>query len=240
MATSAAPAAAARPASRPVDIIVAGWAGLLHAVLAIVASAALTGEIDQPSWSAAPSEIVAFYQAADFDATYMTGVLMVATSFLLLFVFLVVVADLLSWIDRVPRWTVWLIVGGAGLEMAFGIFGYLATFAAAVFRADHGGLADASALALHDLRFAFYWLDLPAMALWMLPLGIAIIRSSLLPHWIGWAFAVNAVALLPAFFMSPAVWDPLSGLPLVWVVALSGWVMLRSRRVASHLSGSRE
>lgn len=233
MGAPASPGEVALSGSTPVGGMIAGWAGLLHGVLAIVASVALTGEIDQPSWTAEAAEIVSFYRGADFDITYVTGVLMVAASFLLLFVFLAIVADLVGRTDGVPLWMVWLIVGGAALEMAFGIFGYLAAFGAAVFRADHGGLTDASALLLHDLRFAFYWLDLLAMALWMMPLGVAIIRTSLLPHWVGWAFLVNAVALLPAFYMPPNVWDPLSGLPILWVLVLAIW-MLRARYVPDH------
>lgn len=216
--------------SRHLHLVIAGWAGLLHAALAIVASAGLTGELDQPDWAASERAIVDFYRGAAFDGRFVAGVLMVVAAFLLLFVFLAVVADLATRDDGQPRWLAWLIVGGAALEMGFGIFGYLGTFAAAVFRADSGGITEASAILLHDLRFAFYWLDLLAMPVWMVPLGVVIVRTSLLPSWVGWAFLGNAAALLVVFFLPSPSWDPATGLTILLVVVLSVWMMRSAGR----------
>ena len=213
--------------------IVAGWAGVLHVALALVPPFALTREADQPSWTDSPQAIVAFYQGASFDPAFMTGVLMEGASFALLLVVLAKVADLVGGADGGSRWIGWLIVAGAALEMAFGIFGYLATLMAGVFRADHGGLTDAGYLVLHDLRFAFYWLDLVVLPLWMVPLGVAIIRTRFFASWIGWAFIVNALAVLPTLYLPVDVWDPVSGIPSVWVLIMAVMMIRRPERYSS-------
>jgi len=215
-------------------VLVAGWAGVLHVALAIIPPFALTREADQPSWTDSPQAIVAFYQGASFDPAFMTGALMEGASFALLLVVLAKVADLVAGADGGSRWIGWLIVGGAALEMAFGIFGYLATLMAGVFRADHGGLPDAGYLVLHDLRFAFYWLDLVVLPLWMVPLGVAIVRTRFFPSWLGWAFIVNAVAVLPALYLPVDIWDPISGLPSVWILIMSAMMIRRPERYSSE------
>jgi hypothetical protein len=217
----------------PLGAAIAGWAGVLHVALAIVPPFALTREADQPSWTDPPAAIVAFYQGASFDPGFMTGVLMEAVSFVLLLVILAKVADLMAGADGGSRWMGWLIVGGVALEMAFGIFGYLAPLVAAVFRADHGGLSDSGYLALHDLRFAFYWLDLVVLPIWMVPLGIAIIKTRLFPSWIGWAFIANAVALVPTLYLPVDIWDPVSGIPSIWILIMAVLMILRPERYAS-------
>jgi len=212
--------------------MIAGWAGVLHVALAIVPPFALTREADQPSWTDTPGAIVAFYQGANFDPGFMTGILMEAASFVLLLVILTKVADLVGGVDGGSRWVGWLIVGAVVLEMAFGIFGYLAPYVAAVFRADHGGLSDAGYLALHDLRFAFYWLDLVVLPFWMVPLGVAIIRTRVFAPWLGWALIVNAVALLPTLYLSVDIWDPVSGIPSIWILVMGVLMIWHPERYA--------
>jgi hypothetical protein len=219
-----------RAGGTPLGAVVAGWAGVLHVALAIIPPYALTREADQPSWTDSPQAIVAFYQGASFNPAFMTGMLMEGASFALLLVILAKVADLVGGADGGSRWVGWLIVAGAALEMAFGIFGYLATLMAGVFRADHGGLSDTGYLVLHDLRFAFYWLDLVVLPLWMVPLGVAIIRTRPFPSWLGWAFIVTAVALLPTLYLPVDLWDPVSGLPSIWILIMSVMLIRRPER----------
>ncbi len=222
-----------RARGTPLGATVAGWAGVLHVALAIFPAFVLTREADQPSWTDPAQVIVAFYRGASFDIAFMTGVLMEAASFALLLVVLAKVADLIGGVDGGSRWIGWLIVGGAALEMAFGIFGYLAALVAGVFRADHGGLSDAGYLVLHDLRFAFYWLDLVVLPVWLVPLGIAIIRTRFFPAWLGWLLVANAVALLPALYLPVDIWDPASGLPSIWILIMSVMMIRRPQRFSS-------
>jgi len=160
----------------------------------------------------------------------MTGVLLEGASFALLLVILTKIADLLGGADGGSRWVGWLIVGGAVLEMSFGIFGYLATLMAGVFAADHGGLSDAGYLVLHDLRFAFYWLDLVVLPLWIVPLGLAIIVTGVFPRWLGWAWVANAVVLLPALYLPTDIWLVAGGIPLVLILIMSVLIILRPER----------
>jgi hypothetical protein len=219
--------------------LIAGWAGILHVALATIPPYALTREADQPSWTDSPQEIVAFYAGASFDPAFMTGVLMEGASFALLLVILAKAADLLGGADGGSRWVGWLIFGGAVLEMSFGIFGYLATLMAGVFAAGHEGLSDAGYLVLHDLRFAFYWLDLLVLPLWMVPLGVAIITTRVFPRWLGWAWIATAVVLLPTLYLPVDIWDPVGGLPLVLVLVMSALMILRPERYSSEGASQR-
>lgn len=216
--------------------LIAGWAGIVHVALAFIASLALTGELDQPSWTEASQTIVGYYRDASFSGTFITGMVVVGISFLLFLVFIAKIADLLGGVDGGSRWVGWLIVGGAALEMAFGIFGYLGTFIAAVFGAESGGLADTDLLLLHDLRFAFYGLNLLAMSIWMIPLGIAIILTRLFPQWVGWAFLVNALALIPALYLPSVYWDATSGITILLTLVLAIVVLRRPDRYSSSLA----
>lgn len=207
--------------------LIAGWAGVVHVALALFASVALTGEAGQPSWTDSPQAIVRYYRDASFDGTFITGMILVGVSFLLFLVFIAKIADLLGGVDGGSRWVGWLILGGAALEMAFGIFGYLASFLAAVFGAESGGLADTDLLVLHHLRFAFYGLDLLAMSIWMIPLGLAIVVSRRFPRWIGWALLVNALAMVPSLYLPTVYWDATSGISILLMLALA-IVLLRT------------
>lgn len=166
--TSAAIAAPVGGTTR--GVLIAAWAGVFHVVLATIASALLTGEAAQPSWTDPSETIVDFYRTSSFDGVFVTGVLMVGVAFVVFLVFAARVAELVGGADGGSRWVGWLIFGAVAMETAFGIFGYLASFMAPVFRASHGGMADVGYLVLHDLRFSFYWLDLLAMPVWMIPL----------------------------------------------------------------------
>jgi len=218
--------------------LLAGLAGVLHVVLAMIPPYVMTNEAQQPPWTDPARDIVAFYASSRFDAAFMTGVLMEGASFALLLVILAKVADLVGGADGGSRWVGWLIVGGATLEMSFGIFGYLATLMAGVFAASHGGLSDAGYVALHDLRFAFYWLDLVVLPLWMVPLGIAIVRTRVFPQWLGWAWIANAVVIVPALYLPVEIWDPVGGFPLILILAMAVLMLLRPERY-SDASGGR-
>ena len=220
--------------------MIAGWAGILHVALAMIPPYVLTREADQPSWTDSPQAIVAFYAGATFDPAFMTGVMMEGVSFALLLVILAKAADLVGGADGGSRWVGWLIVGGAVLEMSFGIFGYLATLTAGVFAASHGGLTDAAYLALHDLRFAFYFLDLVVLPLWMVPLGVAIIETQIFPRWLGWAWIASAVVLLPALYLPTDIWDPVGGIPLVLILIMSVLIVLRPERYSGGAVGPDE
>lgn len=226
MNVSASPSDAGRGVQRHGrrDLLIAGWAGVLWPVLALL-RVPLTRVLDQPSWTAAHSDIVNFYTASDFDAAFVAGMALVAVAYALFLVFVFRVADLVRGADRESRWVGYLILGAAAVDTAM-VFAYLAPFSAAVFWAGHGGLSADGYLVLHGLSLAFLWLELVTLALWMAPLGVAIVRTGLFPAWLGWAVLINAAALLASFFLPYEVWAVTGGLPYLWVLVM-GVLMIR-------------
>lgn len=214
--------------------LIAGLAGVLWVVLAL-ARVPLTGVLDQPSWTDDPSVIVEFYANSSFDAAFMAGIALVTVAYLLFLVFVAKAADLLGDSDRGSRWVGYLIMGGAAMDTAL-VYAYLAPFAAAVFWAGHGGLSADAYLTLHGLSFAFLWVELITITVWMVPLGVAIVRSGLFPEWLGWLMLANAAGLVAAFFLPYAVWAVLGGLPYLWVL-IAAITMLRRPAQFSGTTG---
>lgn len=205
--------------------LIAGLAGVLWPVLAF-ARVPLTGVLDQPSWTDDPSVIVEFYADSTFDAGFIVGMASVTVAYVLFVVFAAKIADLLGDSDGGSRWVGYLIVGGAAMDTAL-VFAYLAPFATAVFWAGHGGLSADAYLSLHGLSFAFLWMELITIAVWMVPLGVAILRTKAFPRWLGWLMLGNAGALVVAFFLTYAVWVVLGGLPYLWVLFAAAMMIRR-------------
>lgn len=211
--------------------LIAGAAGVLWPVLAW-ARVPLTGVLDQPSWTDDPATIVDFYTASSFDGAFVTGIALVSIAYVLFLVFMFKVADLLGDVDGGSRWVGYLIVGGAAMDTAL-VFAYLAPFAAAVFWAGHGGLSADAYLALHGLSFSVLWMEMIAIAIWMTPLGVAIVRTGLFPTWLGWAVLANAAGLLIAFFLPYEVWVVFGGLPYLWILGAAITMLRRPERFSA-------
>ena len=209
-------------------VLIAGVAAILWPLLAI-ARLPLTGELDVPEWTAPPDEIIDFYENSSFDTEFKIGIGMVILAYLLLVVFLVKVADLLIDEGGLTRWMGLLILAGGVLETSF-VAGYLGTFAAATFRASHGGLTGDGYVALNDLSIISYWLDVLASAFWITALGVAIVRTRLFPRWLGWILLANGAGLVIAFFLPRDAWDAVSGLPYLWVLIAGIIMLLRSEQ----------
>lgn len=214
--------------------VVAGMAGLVGVVLAFIAPA-LTGELSQPSWSEPSASIVDFYQTTAFDTSFMVGVFLEGGSFVVVLVLIARLSDLVGNADGGSFWLGRLIFGGAVLDTAL-ILAYLSTLGAAGFRTSHGGMSTDGYLLLNDLRFAFYWLDLLALVLWLAPLGLAIVRTRTLPTWLGWAMLVNSVAVLVSFFLPVGFWDITGGLPLLWILIVAVLLLTRPDKYSGRVS----
>lgn len=211
--------------------IIAGIAGVLWPVLAII-RVPLTRVIDQPSWTAERTAIVDFYEDIDFDAAFVVGIFSVTVAFLLFLVFIAKVAELLGDTDGGSRWLGYLIVGGAAMDTAL-VFAYLAPFATAVFWAGNGGLSADSYLVLHGLSFSFLWMELLAITVWMVPVGVGMVRTRLYPTWLGWLFLANSAAFLVAFFLPYAAWAVIGGLPYIWVLIAAVVMLARLDRFSA-------
>jgi hypothetical protein len=211
------------------DLAAASVAGILWPVLAIP-RIFLTGELDEPSWTDSREAITDFYAGASFDGAFVVGMAMVTVAYLLLVVFLAKAAEVVDGGPDGPGWLGRLMVGGALLDVAVVVV-YLATFATATFWASHGGLSEGGTLALHGLSYSVYWLDLLVAGLWIVPFGVAILRSGGLPRWLGWVLLANQVALVGTFFTSSVdVWNAVSGLPYLWVLVAATLLLGRAAR----------
>jgi hypothetical protein len=203
---------------------VAAAAGVLWPTLAIT-RLFLTGELDRPDWTDGRSEIVGFYEAADFDAAFRLGIAFVGLAYLLLLVFLAKVVGVLRSRDERAGWLGTAIMAVATVGVVATV-GYLASFATAVYWSAHGGLGDDAYLVLHGLSFASYWLALPVDVLLQLMLGGAILATAVFPRWLGAAMALTGLAELAAFFSVPDAWNATSGLPYLWIL-VAALIMLR-------------
>jgi hypothetical protein len=203
---------------------VAAAAGVLWPTLAIT-RLFLTGELDRPDWTDGRSEIVGFYEAADFDAAFRLGIAFVGLAYLLLLVFLAKVVGVLRSRDERAGWLGTAIMAVATVGVVATV-GYLASFATAVYWSAHGGLGDDAYLVLHGLSFASYWLALPVDVLLQLMLGGAILATAVFPRWLGAAMALTGLAELAAFFGVPDAWNATSGLPYLWIL-VAALIMLR-------------
>jgi hypothetical protein len=208
--------------------LVAGGAGVLWPVLAL-ARVPLTRLLDQPSWDADRSSIVQFYSDSNFSGGFVGGMALVSVAYVLFVVFAAKVADLVGEADASWRWVGRLIVAGAALDTAL-VFAYLAPFGAAVFWAGHGGLTADSYLTLHGLSFSFLWLELLTMTLWMVPFGLAVVRTGLFPKWLGWLLLANAGGTVLSFFLPYSSWAVTGGLPYLWVFIAAGLMVIHPHR----------
>lgn len=211
--------------------LIAGLAGVLWVVLAL-ARAPLTGVLDQPSWTDDPSSIVDFYANSSFDAAFMAGMALATVAYLFFLVFMAKTAYVLGHSVGGSGWMGYLILGGAALDVAL-VYAYLAPFAAAVFWAGHGGLSADAYLSLHGLSFSILWMNMITASVWLVPLGVAIVRTGLFPTWLGWLILANAASLLVAFFLSYGVWALLSGLPYLWVLVAAIMMLRRPDRYST-------
>lgn len=196
-----------------------GWVGVASVVASVIPAAFLTGEATQPPWTESPAHILAYYQAATFGPRFVLGVVVEALGFVLFLAFLCGVVHLILRVRPQASWTGRVVQLVAAVEVTL-VFVYMAALSAAVFRSDHGGLDSGGHLALHDLRFACYWLSLIATAAYLAPLGMMVLRSGLFPRWIGVAMVANAVGLLVVLAFPTPAWDLAAGLVFVWVLVL--------------------
>lgn len=219
-------------AGETTGVKIAGWAGVLWAVFS-VSRLPLTGEIDLPARDAAPDQILGYFQSLSFDGVFVLGMGLVTIGFPLLLVFVAKVADLLGRADRKLRWVGHLALAGAIIEVGLAVT-YLAAFGTGVFWVSQGGLGADTYLLLHGFSWSLFWLDAILFALWLVPLGLAIIATRLFPRWIGWALVATAIGSGVAFFLPVEVLVNVSGgLPYLWILIAGFLMLMRSDRYST-------
>lgn len=215
--------------SSTAGVRIAGCAGVLWAVLSI-ARLPLTGEASLPARDAAPDQVVGFFEGLSFDATFVAGIGLVTIGWVLLPVFIAFVADLLDRIDRGLRWVGLVALAGAVVEVGVTVM-YLAAYSTGVFWASHTSPGSDAYVLLHGLSGSLLLLDSILFALWLVPLGVAIITTRLFPTWLGWALLATTIGSMAAFFLtSEVLWNVFGGLPYLWVLAAGVLMLVRSER----------
>lgn len=215
--------------SSKTGVRIAGWAGVLWAVLSF-ARLPLTGEAEQPARAAASGDIVGFFEGVGYDGLFVIGIGLVTIGWALLPVFIARIADLIGRTRRGLRWVGQLALAGAILEVGLTVT-YLAALATGVFAASHGGLGADGYLLLHGMTWSLIWLDSILFALWLLPLGIATVFTRLLPRWLGWALVATGVGGVVAFFIpNDVLVNVFGGLPYLWVLVAGILLLVRSER----------
>lgn len=207
---------------------IAGWSAVLGTVLSF-ARAPLTGELDLPETTASPEAIVGFFRGSSLDVAFVGGMVMVSVGWLLYLVFIAKVADLLQTIDVSYRWLGYVMFGGMVLNVGMTL-GYVVTLTVGVSAATGGGVGLDVLVVLFRAIWTFIYLGTLVWALVAVPMGYAIVRTAILPVWMGWAILIIFVANLAANFMPFEVSSVTGGLPYLWMLAAGVVLMIRSNR----------
>lgn len=224
----------ARLATPGSGTLVAAIAVTSAAVMAALGSI-MSGVFDQPTWLDPPSAIVAFYHGSSPEWR-VAGAFLVGLAFLLLLVFVAKLADLIAAVDPPSAWLGRSILAVAAVDTAV-VLVNVAALSAPIWRAAHGDLSSEGFVIMNDVQFAFGMLSLVVSAGWAITLGSAIVRTMLLPRWLGWALRADAAVFLLAVASPVLVWDLAYGLLLVILVVAGLLILLGRHRAVPSASG---
>lgn len=218
------------------EVVLAAWAGVVGFALSITGGL-LAGEFDT-AIGGTPSAVVDLYQRADFDAQFVTGVILETLGFLLLMAFVVALAHVLQGDEDRPSWpgtaVVALVIVATVLTLVS-----ISSYGAGTFRASNGGYVSDGYVVLSDVRQAAYWVSLPAWALIFLISGALVARRRSFPRLLGWSALIIGLALLVIPFIdSVEVWDAATGLAVLWFVATAVYLLVRPNRYPLRISES--
>jgi hypothetical protein len=195
--------------------------GIVAVALQVVAYP-LTGSFDYRPAPERAVEIIASNSSGIALAALLGGFY----SILLLLVFAGVVAGAIRGVDRNGPLAYVALAGGAVTAFALAL-GYRFLAAAAHVADGPAGIGPEAAALMHRLfQMNFAGLASIGLAAWIGATGIAAIRTSLLPGWLGWASVATAAGLLTPLH------GPLEGIALVWMAAVS--VLLYRRVPRDH------
>lgn len=192
-----------------------GWlTGALFVVLVIVAFFALGG--DTPDGDASARKVVSFYDDNEGKEIAAAVVLALSTVPLLWFTSLLRgrLRDVLPQGSVIPTFA----AGGGALAAAGFASAGAIHFALADYSSD---IQPAAAQALNALDSDFFLPFTTGLAVLLLALSVAAIRSSVLPRWLGWVGVVMFVVYFtPAGFVA-------FGLTGIWIIVASVMLYLR-------------
>lgn len=212
-------------------MVIAGLAAILYAVMPAV-SLPFTGESGLVI-SSDPGTITEFFEGLTFDGNYLIGGTMLIISSMAFLVFVAMTISI-SRADASYRSLGYLVIAGAVVFTVLG-FGYSAALGTGAFWNSNGGLPSESYLLLYGLMMGFVFLGAAGLVLVNIPLGYVIVRTGVLPRWLGWfTIGVGVVyltgPLLPvlpdqAFFV-------FGGVQSLWPLITGIVLLFESRRLA--------
>lgn len=210
--------------------VTSGAGSLATAIVAIAAAIMATlgsfmsGWVNQASWLDPTSVVVAFYHGSGYQGR-VGGNLLIGLAFLLVLVFIVRLADLIATADPRVAWLGRALVAVAAVDSAL-ILASVAALTAPIWRAAQGGVSDEGFVIMNDVQFALGWLGVLCSAVLAITLGSTILRSRLLPRWLGWGMLADAVVFLVCVAGPVVLWDAAYGL-LLLLLAVAGVLMRR-------------
>jgi hypothetical protein len=189
-------------------------------ILVLVASFIIIGE-DPPEAKEGGQEIIDFY--VDNKDSIRVGTLMTPLAAVLLIFFFAYVNKLVSAARTQPSLTATVAVVGAGIVGVAASIDAMLEFALAEAAEDLDPAAAQAIQGIWDNDFIPFALG---TALAFLATGIGLVKSGILPKWLGWvAVALGVLAITPVgFFAAPVA--------ALWIVVVSIMLAMRARNGA--------
>ena len=189
----------------------------------------------RPGLDATSDQIVAFASHQMAGAGLMTGI--VSTAFVLLAVFLV---KLVLGLQRAETGTGWLsgaALAGAIVYLVFDLIRFMVGTSFVLSVGHH--LTTGEATALFDISNALTPYTWGAIAMLMIPAGLAAIRTQSLPLWLGWSALVIGLANLVWAWLPPGgMAAPAELAFLLWIVVTSLWLVWRPMHTSGYAAAS--
>jgi hypothetical protein len=190
-----------------------------------------------PGLDATSDQIVAFASHQMSGAGLMTGI--VSTAFVLLAVFL---AKLLLGLHRAEAGTGWLsgaALAGAVVYLVFDLIRFMVGTSLRLSVGHH--LTTGEATALFDISNALTPYTWGAIAMLMIPTGLAAITTKLLPTWLGWsAFVIGLANLVWAWLPPGGMATPAELAFILWIAVTSVWLVWRPMLTSGYAAASDE
>jgi hypothetical protein len=213
-----------------------GVASVLVVSSGLVVGRAATGSsaAAPPGLDATSDQIVVFASHQMSGAGLMTGI--VSTAFVLLAVFL---AKLLLGLQRAEAGTGWLsgaALAGAVVYLVLDLIRFMVGTSLRLSVGHH--LTTGEATALFDISNALTPYTWGAIAMLMIPTGLAAIRTQSLPLWLGWsAFVIGLANLIWAWLPPGGMATPAELAFLLWIVVTSLWLVWRPMLTSAYAGG---
>jgi hypothetical protein len=210
------------------------WTGPLAVLLSLLGMVVIGGYIPATNPAASGAEIARFY--TDNLGSVRLGMIISMIGFTLFIPFGITIAMLTRRIEPTPVMT-YVQIAAVAVSALEGVMSTCIWLTAA-FRPDE--ISPDITRALHDLGWIVFLVDVPPFSVWMIAIGIAILRDRgavpLFPRWLGFfnfwvALLILPALLLPFFKSGPFAYNGILALYLpfgaffIWMVVMTFGLM---------------